>query len=40
MNKSLLILSATLFAFTACNGNGGTDEPETPTELSDEWYAG
>lgn len=34
MNKSLLILSATLFAFTACNGNGGTDEPETPTELS------
>lgn len=40
MNKSLLILSATLFAFIACNGNGGTDEPETPTELSDEWYAG
>lgn len=40
MNKSLLILSAALFAFTACNGNGGTDEPETPAELSDEWYAG
>ncbi len=40
MNKSLLILSAAIFAFTACNGNGGADEPEVPTELGDEWYAG
>lgn len=42
MKKSLLIhiLSASLFAFAACNGNGGTDEPEVPAELSEEWYAG
>ena len=40
MNKSLLFLSLSLSAFVACEGNGGNDEPDVPTELSDEWYAG
>ncbi len=38
--KKALILSVSVIAFVACNGNGGNDVPEVPTELSDEWYAG